>query len=207
MFIERIKENYKCNEPIFTEDLLRLFSDYSRAQIFRFIKDAKGSCEIVQFDKGIYYIPTDTIFGKSLLNIDYVIEKKYLKDNNDCVGIYSGVKLLNDFSITTQMPAVIEIVTNNESSKCREITIRGRRFILRKSRFKIDNNNVACYTILQLLSNFTKETVIDDFSRNLIVNYLNNKGVSKGNLLELSLKFPSRTTQTLIRSGLLNDIA
>ena len=42
MFIERLKEKFNTNEPIFTEEVLELFPDFSRAQVFRFIKKARN---------------------------------------------------------------------------------------------------------------------------------------------------------------------
>lgn len=202
MFIERVKEKFGVNEPIFTEELIELFSDYSRVQVFRLIKKAKENGEIVQFDKGVYYMPRKTFFGMSTISVDSVIEKRYLWNENDVFGVYSGIKLLNAFSVTTQVPAVIEVVSNNESAKYREITIQGRRFILRRSRFKIDKENAAGYTILQLFSDFGKETKLNGLSKQILIDYMKEKGISGKQLLDLSLKFPPKTTQNLIGSGL-----
>ena len=106
------------------------------------------------------------------------------------------------FSVTTQVPAVIEIVSNNESSKCRQITIKGRRFILRKSRFEINRENVYEYLILQLFNDFSNETKLNNTSRKKLLDYIKEKGITQKNLLDMALKFPARTTQKLIRSGL-----
>ena len=207
MFIERVKENFGVNEPIFTEEFLKLFPDYSRAQVFRFIKKSVEKGEINHFDKGVYYIPKKTFFGMSTISVESIIEKKYLLNESEIFGVYSGIKLLNDFSVTTQVPAVIEVVSNNESAKCREITIHGRRFILRRSRFKIDKDNASVYTILQLFNDFGKETKLNSFSKQILIDYMDENGITGKQLLDLSLKFPPRTTQNLIGSGLLNVIA
>lgn len=207
MFIERIKDNFQINEPIFTQEILDLFSDYSRAQVFRFINTAKDRGEIVQFDKGIYYLPKMTYFGMSNISVDSVIEKKYLSNKNDNYGVYSGIRLLNMFSVTTQVPVVIEIVSNNESSKCRQITIKGRRFILRRSRFEINRDNVYEYVILQLFNDFSNETKLNNISKKILLDFIKEKGITQKNLLDVALKFPAKTTQKLIRSGLLNDVA
>lgn len=203
MFIERIKENFQINEPIFTQEILDLFSDYSRAQVFRFINTAKDRGEIVQFDKGIYYLPKMTYFGMSNISVDSVIEKKYLSNKNDNYGVYSGIRLLNMFSVTTQVPVVIEIVSNNESSKCRQITIKGRRFILRRSRFEINRDNVYEYVILQLFNDFSNETKLNDLAKKKLLEFMEEKGVTVQKILELSLKFPANTIKKLLKSGLL----
>ena len=97
MLIERIKETYKSNEPIFTEELLRLFPDYSRVQIFRMINVAEKQGELIRYAKGIYYIPQKTRFGNSTITADDVIKKRYLKNDSNVYGVYSGIKLLNAF--------------------------------------------------------------------------------------------------------------
>ena len=99
MFIERLIAKFNINEPIFTEEILDLFQEYSRAQVFRYINKAKENKEIVQFAKGVYYIPNITFWGDlSTITVDSVIEKKYLRNSNQIYGIFGGIKLLNNFS-------------------------------------------------------------------------------------------------------------
>lgn len=208
MFIERLSEKFNINEPIFTEEILGLFSEYSRPQIFRFIKKAEEKKEIVRFAKGVYYIPKITFWGDlSSITADSVIEKKYLRNADQTYGVFGGVKLLNNFSVTTQMAAVIEVVTNNETTRCREIEINGRRFILRKSRCEINKNNYAAYTILQLFNDFTEQDKLDESSRRRLFEYIKNRKVTQKQLLDLSMQFPARTTKKLIGSGVINEIA
>lgn len=207
MFIERLKEKFNTNEPIFTEEVLELFPDFSRAQIFRFIKKARDNNEIVQYDKGIYYIPGKTFLGYSSISADTVIEKRYLRNEENVYGVYSGIKLFNNFSMTTQMAAVIEIVTNNESAKYREIQIKNRRFILRRSRCKINKDNAAAYTVLQLFSEFGKKDKLNENAKRRLIEYMRVTGVTKEQLFNLSMQFPSKTVKNLIGSGILNEVA
>lgn len=208
MFIERLSEKFNNNEPIFTEEILGLFREYSRAQVFRYIDKAKESKEIVQFAKGVYYIPNVTFWGSlSAITADSVIEKKYLRNAEQTYGVFGGIKLLNNFSVTTQMAAVIEVVTNNETTRCREIDINGRKFILRKSRCEINKNNYAAYTVLQLFNDFTEQDKLDESSRRRLLEYIKSRKVTQKQLLELSMQFPARATKKLIGSGVLNEIA
>lgn len=207
MFIERLKEKFNTNEPIFTEEVLELFPDFSRAQVFRFIKKARDNNEIVQYDKGVYYIPRKTFLGYSSISADTVIEKRYLRNKENIYGVYSGIKLFNNFSMTTQMAAVIEIVTNNESAKHREIQIKNRRFILRRSRCKIDKDNAAAYTVLQFFSEFDKKDKLNENAKRRLIEYMRVTGVTKEQLFNLSMQFPSKTVKNLIGSGILNEVA
>lgn len=208
MFIERLSEKFNNNEPIFTEEILGLFREYSRAQVFRYIDKAKERKEIVQFTKGVYYMPNVTFWGDlSTITADAVIEKKYLRNAEQTYGVFGGIKLLNNFSVTTQMAAVIEVVTNNETTRCREIAVNGRRFILRKSRCEINKNNYAAYTVLQLFNDFTEQDRLDEASRKRLLEYIKSREVTQKQLLELSMQFPARATKKMIGSGVLNEIA
>jgi len=207
MFAERLKENFNTNEPIFTEEILGVFPDFSRAQIFRYINKAKDDGEIIQYDKGIYFIPRQTVLGLSTITADMVVEKKYLRNENNIYGVYSGIKLFNTFSMTTQMAAVVEVVTNNESAKYREIQVKNRRFILRRSRCRIDKDNAAAYTVLQLFSEFDKNDKLNDNAKRRLLEYIAVTGVTKEQLFTLSMKFPPKTAQNLIGSGILNEVA
>ena len=121
-FVQELRNNFAFNEPIFTEELLKMLPDYSRAQIFRYVDIAKKDNVLVQYDIGIYFMPTITFFGEqSVMSVDKVIEKKYLMNNKQIYGVFSGIKLLNMFGVTTQMAGIVEIVTNKESSKKRTI--------------------------------------------------------------------------------------
>lgn len=207
MFVQRIKERFDTNEPIFTEEILMLFPEYSRAQIFRYIDKAKQEREIVQYDKGVYYLPKRTRIGLSALTADDVARKKYIGWRGDIYGIIGGIELLNIFSVTTQVPAVIEIVTNKEATRGREVMIKNRKFVIKKSRTEINNRNAAAYTVLQLFDDFGKETELDENASERLSEFIRQQGVTKEQLLNLSVKFPARTMRKLIRSKVFNEIA
>ena len=206
MFIERLKSKVKANEPIFTEELIELFSDFSRAQVFRYINKAKENGDIIQYDKGIYFIPKKTPFGLSSISADAIIRKKYLQNDNKVFGIYSGITLLNYFSITTQMAAVIEVVTNNESAKYREVGIKNRKFILRKARCTINNENVNAYMILQLFSEI-EEDEISATAKESILTYIKRNKVNIKQITDLSKYFPGKAIKNLLRSEIIYGIA
>lgn len=207
MFAQRLKEQFNINEPIFTEEIMQLFPEYSRVQVFRFINKAEQDKEIIQFTKGVYFIPKMTKIGLSTITSDDVARKRYIKWKEDIYGVVSGIKLLNTFSVTTQMPAVIEIVTNNEATRKREITIKNRRFILKKSRVEINKENAAAYTILQLFNELKDESELNRYASKRIAEYAGLCGVTKAQLLNLAVNFPGRTIQRLIRSDVFNEIA
>lgn len=57
MLIEQLKTKFNVNEPIFTNEILDLLNDYSRAYVFRLINQEKKKGNIIYFDEGVYYLP------------------------------------------------------------------------------------------------------------------------------------------------------
>ena len=201
MLVERLKTKFNTNEPIFTNEILEMFSEYSRSYIFRLIDKAEKKGEIINFDMGVYFIPTKTIIGTSTITVEDVVNKKYVNYKDDVYGIYCGLNLQNMFSVTTQMPNTIEIVSNNESMRCRKIMIDGRTIILHKSRCKIDRFNAQAYTVLQLLSEMGKITDINDRAKESIIRYMKENRVSNTDLVSLARFFPAQTIKNLMYSG------
>lgn len=207
MFLERIKENLGENNPIFAEDIINLFPEYTRAYIFRLLKKAIESKKILKFSTGVYFVPRKTMLGLSTITADNVVERKYIKWNGNVYGVFSGLILSNMFSLSTLVPNVVEIVTNNETTRCRKIYLDGRLFILRKSRFQINNDNVNAYIILQLFSDLGANENINNFAKQRIIAYIQEKQISKEKLISLSMNFPARTIKNIMRSKILNEVA
>ncbi len=204
MLVEGLKEKFNANEPIFTNEILNMFSHYSRAYIFRLIDKAEKSGELVSFDSGVYFMPTKSILGASTITAEDVVNKKYIAYGDSVYGIYSGLNLKNMFSLTTQMPNTIEIVSNNEPTRCRRVVIDGRTVVLRRSRCEIDSSNAPAYTILQLLSEIKSVSDIDSRARDAISRYVKEYKVRESDLLSLASIFPAKTAKNLIYSGVLN---
>lgn len=207
MFITKLREKFNINVPIFTNEILELFDEYTRAYVFRLINKAKDAGELVQFDNGVYYIPQKTVLGLSTITADDVINKKYLRNGDEVYGVYSGLKLQNIFSVTTQMPNTVEIVTNNETMRKRQVEIDGRRFILRKARCPISKLNADAYTVLQLFNDIGTQIRLDDSAKDKVVNFIRKNNVSARELMNLATVFPAQTTKSLIVNGVLNEIA
>ena len=73
--------NYLCdkfgkNNPFFTSDIE--YMDYSKPWIYKELNKLCGESKIIRFERGLYYIPEETIFGPSILNPNKIIEKKYI---------------------------------------------------------------------------------------------------------------------------------
>ena len=206
--IEKLKEKFGVNQPIFTSEILNAMSEYSRPRIFQLIKKAEQEGELIKFEKGVYYIPTITRYGKSLISLEQVIQKKYISDKDSVYGIYGGLQMQQNFRLTYQIPTTIEIITNNETMWIREIKLKNRYIILRKSRFPITKENVDAYTILELFSNIDIKKYNEDSSiRREIINFIKEKNIKCKDVYALAGVFPSKTTRNIMESGIINEFA
>lgn len=206
MFIELLKKEYGVNNPIFASDIIKLFSNYTRAYVFRLINKAIKNNELSYYCKGVYYIPKKTFFGASTICSEIIAEKKYVKNGKSIYGIYAGQTNLNMFGLSTQVPNFIEIISNNESTRKRKVIIDGKEYILRKSRCKITNDNYPEYTLFQLFDDISKDEKINDIAKTKIYNYIKSNNVTKEKLFAMSINFPSIASKNMIKSGVLNGI-
>ncbi len=145
---------------------------------------------------------------KSLISVEQVITKKYISNKDDVFGIYSGLQMQHNFMLTYQVPTTIEVVTNNETMWIRQIKLKNRNIILRKSRLPITKDNVDAYTILELFSNIDLKKYFEDTSiQREVVNFVKEKEIKSKDVFALIRAFPSKTIKNILESGLINEFA
>lgn len=106
------------------------------------------------------------------------------------------------------MPNIIEVITNNVSYRVREVEIRGRKVILRKSRVKITNENVGAYTLMELFNNIDiKQYQEDQQIRYSVSKFIREEKITKNDIVTLSNAFPKRTMKNITISGILCEIS
>lgn len=201
MLIERLKEKFNYDEPIFINEIYNIMNDYSKSKVFELINEALKLSVLKRYDQGIYYLVRQTIVGDSILSLDDVIEKKYIYNNNERFGIF-GLKVMEvNFSLSTQIPALIEVITNKESRKSRVINIRGRDILLKKSRIHITNDNYKAYTILEFFTRISiTEYLKNSKCQKEVKKYISENKISKIQVTKLLNSFPAKTTKNLIVS-------
>ena len=113
-----------------------------------------------------------------------------------------------NFFISYQVPNAIEVITNKESRDVREIEIRGRRVILRKSRVPITKENESAYTLMELFNGMDLRRYMEDsMVRESINSYIREKNIKPEMIYRLASSFPARTMKNLAISGVLYEIA
>ena len=201
---DALVEKYGFNEPIVSSEIT--FKSYSRPWIYKQLNMLCKEEKLVRYEKGIYYIPTETVFGKSLLNPRKVIEKKYVNNGENIIGYYSGIAFQNQLKITTQMSNVIEIYTNNETTNVREVVVGKQKAILRKARTFITNENVGVLSFLELMNDIVPRA-LDDEKKSRIINYINSNGISKNDIISYAKVFPDKVMRNLIESEAIFSVA
>lgn len=203
LMLTQIKSEFKPNTPIFLSDLENKNKNSGNA-LRKSLSRMVRAGEIRRFQKGIYYIPEKTIFGESTLNPADVIRRKYLGDEKNPCGVLTGLSLLNKWGLTTQVPNVIEISTNNETNRKRQVQIGSQPVILRRSRTPITNENVRLIEFLEVLSSI-------DFNNANQVNYLRayliSQNFSRSLLDQVLIAYPKKIYQELVESGMIYAFA
>ena len=201
---EYLLQQYGTNEPIISADIV--FKNYSRPWVMKQLKSLCEDGKLIRFEKGIYYIPTDTVFGKSILNPRKVIEKKYINDGENTIGYYSGITFQNQLKLTTQMPNVIEIYTNNETTNVRDVMVGKQKVILRKARTTINSTNVAVLSFLEMMNDIIPRS-LDSEKKSRIAEYINNNGITKQEIISYASVFPDKVMRNLIDSEAIFSVA
>lgn len=201
---ESLLQLYGTNEPIISTEIT--FENYSRPWIMKQLKILCEEGKLMRYEKGVYYIPTDTVFGKSLLNPRKVIEKKYIKNGDEVVGYYSGLTFQNKLKLSTQMPNVIEIYTNNETSNVRDVMVGKQKVLLRKARTVISKDNVAVLSFLEMMNDIIPRS-LDEDKKNRIIDYISDNGITKKDIITFSAVFPDKVMRNLIESEAIFNVA
>jgi len=199
--VARLKSAYGADQPILLEEVKAVMSDYSTPHVFRFIKSAIESEELIRYDESVYYIPTTSFLGRSSLNPRKVMEKKYINREGKTIGFYSGIGLLNAIGGTRQMPFAQEIVTNAERSRVREVPLGKSRVILRRPRCEITCDNKVILQVLELCNKY----IWDEEAKEAIAAFAKGNGITMRDLMAYAKYYPAKAIKNA--SEVLYDIA
>lgn len=103
--------------------------------------------------KGIYYIPKTNLFGEMLLGNNEIVKYKYLMDKKGNIkGYITGTLLFNQAHLTTQVPNVIDIATN-ECKNYNKYFNKNLNVIIRQPKIKVNNENYRYLQLFDLIEN------------------------------------------------------
>ena len=126
MIYELLTEKYKEGEPIFFSDIYN--GEISKSALTQQLTSLCKKGLLAKYDNGIYYIPKKTRLKSAVgPTADTIAKYKYISKNGKIDGYYSGNTFANQLGISTQVPQVVEIVSNNTNSAPRDVKIGNRR--------------------------------------------------------------------------------
>ena len=192
MLYRYITDNYKEAEPIFFSDLP--MEGVTKSALNQQLVTLCKSGKLAKYDKGVYYLPKKTKLHSTVgPNADMVARCRFVVRRGEIVGYYTGNAFANQIGISTQVPRVIEIVSNNTNSSPREVEIGNRKFHVRKPIEEITEENVYVLQMLDLLKD------LDDFldydyaeAKGKFADYIHKYNISRNDVDRYIRKFPTR---------------
>ncbi len=200
-------ENYGYNEPIFLNDLS--IDGMSENAVRQSVKRLVASGFLERYDNGIYYIPKrDGLLGKSYLDPSVVVMRKYVKSKVEIYGYVTGLSFANQLGLTTQMPAIIEVVTNREATNGRVVAVGNQRVRIKKPTILVSDSNAGLLQFLDGVSQAEKYTELSiEETRDVLGAYVRRMCFTKEQLAEVSPVITGATAKRLIEWGIIYEFA
>ena len=187
--------------PIFIEEIkdyiIKFYDEDEKEKVFNNVKAILNRMNkegiIKTAYKGIYYIPKENIFGKMLLGNRQIIRYKYIIDKNGNIkGYITGAKLFNDVHLTTQVPNVIDIATN-ECKNFNKYENKNLNVILRKPKIAVNNENYKYLQLFDLIENKDNIDIEVDNPDEIIYNFITENNLDFEKIIKYAMDTKSRT--------------
>lgn len=193
MLYDYIKEHYQEAEPIFFSDLTS--DDITKSALNQQLKKLCEKGLLSKFDTGVYYIPKKTLLHSTVgPNADMVARYRFISKGDAIDGFYGGNSFANQLGITTQVPRVVEIISNHTNSSDREVCIGNRRFYVRKPIVPVTKENVYVLQMLDLLKNL--DAYLDysyEDAKEKFAEYISVHGIKRNDVDRYIRKYPIAT--------------
>ena len=200
--IDYLKELYGYGVPIFLNKIK--IGGKSKTSIRKELSRAVKSGKINRKENGVYSFENYEDLNTPILSIEKVIEQKYVKNDHglpgldiDIYGYYSGQTFLHYIGLSQQVPATLEITTNNTSCK-RSVTIGHVKIILRKGKTTIDRLNHKALQFFDLLASLDDEEIEEN--KALLTNYIS-KNFTKRDYINNIKYYPIRVNKIVVERG------
>lgn len=199
-------ENFKPNEPIFTADIdIDMVGNSLRPKL----KELCDSGKLCRYEAGVYYLPGKMkLRGLTPISASVVARSRYVNHRGKVRGYYSGYTFANQIGLSLQVPYVQEIVTNEASAKVREIDIKGQKFIIRKPKAEVTEENVYTLQFLDFLSDIDK--YLDGSFINILdklEKLIKDEKITKELIDTYISLYPTRVYKNLYETGVVYAIA
>ena len=201
MLYEYLKDNYTLGEPIFQNDIK--IDGMTDANLRYHFKKLTDSGIICRFEDGIYYFPKTNILGeKMVLSAETVAIHKYIMRKGKRIGYYSGYTLANRMGLSTQVPFTEEITSNFAPAQVREITIKNRKYIVRRPAVEITDENVNVLQFLDCLKDIEKCAEEElEICGQILTKYAIEHTITKQDVDRIIEKYPMKIYKAIYDTG------
>lgn len=201
MLYDYLKENYEPGEPIFSGDIE--LPGLSEENLRYHLKKLTDDGIISRFEAGVYYFPKMDILGERMnLSAETVAIHKYIQRRGKRVGYYSGYTLANRMGLSTQVPFTIEITSNYAPALVRELTIKNRKYIIRRPVAEVTEENVAVLQFLDCLKDIEKCAEEEmDVCGKILSKYAKQNNITKKKIDEFIEEYPVKIYKAIYETG------
>lgn len=201
MLYEYLKRNYEVGEPIFSGDIS--IPGFSEENLRYHLKRLTDNGILRRFEAGIYYFPKTDIFGEKMdMTADTVVFHKYVRRRRKRVGYYSGYTLANRMGLSTQVPLTEEITSNFAPAQIRELTIKNRKYILRRPVVEITDENVAVLQFLDCLKDLEKCAEKEpEVCGRILTDYAREHALTKSVVDRFLISYPLKIYKAIYETG------
>ena len=200
-----LMENYGYNEPIFLNELS--IEGLSENAVRQSVKRLVANGFLERYDNGIYYIPKQSgLLGKSYLDPYLVIMRKYIQSKSETYGYITGMSFVNQLGLTTQMPAIIEIVTNREATNGRVVRLGNFAVRIKKSSVVVSDANAELLQFLDAVGQIEKYTEFPmEETIDRLLAYTKQMQFKKEQLSQVSTALTGSTAKKMIEWGMIYE--
>lgn len=197
-----LRNTYGLNNPFLLEDISD-GDNYNSIKVT--INNLVKKNLIRRYTKGVYYLPKNSEIGELHPSFEEVIEKKYLKKGNNCIGFYTGLLLLNNMGLTNQVPNRVEICTNVETNIKRVVSISNSEVILRRPLIEITNDNIYYLQFMELFRICDLFDLLEN-DKKYIKKYIKDHNLTKRKMLSYLDMAPHRVRDYMYGSGVFSEL-
>lgn len=187
--------------PIFIDEIkdyiIQFYNENDKEKVFNNVKSILNRMNtegiIENAYKGIYYVPVENIFGKMLLGNRQIIQYKYIMDKKGNIkGYITGAKLFNNVHLTTQVPNIIDIATN-ECKNFNKYENKSLNVIIRKPKTEVNNNNYKYLQLFDLIENKDNIDIEVENPDEIIYNFITENELNFEKIIKYAMDTKSRT--------------
>jgi len=201
MVFDYLVSNYEKGEPIFLTDIV--IEGMTEENIRYHLKKLTDDGAICRFESGVYYIPKKSVFGGlQSLSAETVALHKYVYRKGKRVGFYSGYTLANRLGLSTQVPFKEEITSNYAPAQVREISIKNRKYVIRRPAVEVTEKNAYVLQMLDCLKDIDKSAEADlRTCGKILTNYAKEHGITKELVDQFLQYYPLKVYKAIYETG------